>query len=64
MATRPTVTARIAISFTVDPDTAPQNQPIHDALKSARALEIEAPSLEIAELHASLLVRALERAGN
>ena len=64
MQTRSSVTARIPMSFTVDPDAPPRNQPIHDALRSARALEIEAPSLEIAEHYASLLMQALERAGN
>ena len=61
---RTTVIAEVPVRFSVDPEAAPPNGPIHDALRALRTLEIEAPTLEVAELYAQLLVDALERAGN
>jgi hypothetical protein len=57
-------TVKADVRFDVDPCSPPADAPIHDALRSLRLLEIEAPTAELAELHAALLVEALERAGN
>jgi hypothetical protein len=58
------VTRRVAIRFSVDPCVSPDDAPIHDALRSLQAFEVEAPTSELAELYGMLLLEALERAGN
>jgi hypothetical protein len=55
--------ARVKVQFDVDPCSPPEDAPIHDGLRALKALEIEAPSQEVAELYAVLVVEALERAG-
>lgn len=64
MQTYPHMIARVEVHFAVDPCSPPEDAPIHDGLRALRALEIEAPSQELAELYAALVVDALERAGN
>jgi hypothetical protein len=56
--------ARVEVHFDVDPCSPPEDAPIHDGLRALKALEIEAPLPEVAELYAVLVVDALERAGN
>lgn len=41
----------------------PPNKPIHDALAAIRALRVEAPTEEVAEHYATLIIDALEKAG-
>jgi hypothetical protein len=55
---------RVEIRFSVDPCSPPADAPIHDALRSLQAFEIEAPTAELAEMYGTLLLEALERAGN
>jgi hypothetical protein len=64
MPAQSTVVAHIPVTFRVNPQAPPPDRPIHDALRSVRALEIEAPTLELAEHYAEGLMRELERAGN
>ena len=64
MQTHPHMTARVEVRFDVDPCSPPVDAPIHDGLRALKALEIEAPSQEVAELYAVLVIDALERAGN
>ena len=64
MQTHPQMIARVKVQFDVDPCSPPEDAPIHDGLRALKALEIEAPSQEVAELYAVLVVEALERAGN
>jgi hypothetical protein len=59
-----TVVAHIDVTFHVDSAAPPPDRPIHDALRSVRALEIEAPTVEHAEHYAVQLMHELERAGN
>ena len=55
---------QVRVTFGVDPDVPPRNAAIHDALRALRALELDAPTLELAEHHAQVIVSALERAGS
>jgi hypothetical protein len=64
MQTQSHMIARVEVRFDVDPCSPPVDGPIHDGLRALRALEIEAPSQEIAALYAVLVVDALERAGS
>ena len=58
------VTSRVGVHFIVDADTSPADELIHDALRALRALDLEAPTAEVAETYAAALVDALEHAGN
>lgn len=51
------------ITFEVDRMLPPPNKPIHDALAAIRALRVEAPTEEVAEHYATLIIDALEKAG-
>jgi len=59
-----TTVVQIPLTFTVDHDSPPPDQPIHHTLRAVRGFEIEAPTTELAELHALLLKTALEHAGS
>jgi len=58
------VIVRVTLHFTVDRSVPPPSETLHDALEALRALEIEASSVEQAELYADLIRVALERAGS
>lgn len=64
MSTHDTVVTRVGLRFIVDDAVSPPSGLIHDALRALTAVEIEAPSPEVAELYADEIRRALERAGN
>jgi len=55
---------RIGLTFRVDKTIPPMREPIHDALEAVRAVEVEAPTSEVAEHYATLLKSALEREGS
>ena len=57
-------TTTVSVLFRVDPCLPPAEAPIHDALRSLRGFELDAPTTEMAESYGALLLDALERAGN
>lgn len=64
MPTHHEIVARVGMRFGVDENVPPPHDLIHDALVALRAVELETSSLELAELYADALRRALEDAGN
>jgi hypothetical protein len=55
---------RVGISFSVERDMLLPRVVIHDALEALQAIEIEAPTQEVAEHYADLIRLVLEEAGN
>ena len=54
----------IKMSFEVDDGTPPQTRPLHSAMKSVKAIVFEAPTRELAELHATEIIDAVVEVAN
>ena len=54
----------VGVSFEVDPTVNPPFGVIHEALRAVRGFDIEAPTSEVAEHYADVIMRALIEDGS
>jgi hypothetical protein len=54
----------VGVAFTIDPQAGPPKNVLHEALIAMRSMSIEAPTSEVAEHYADVVMRALMEAAD